>query len=90
MSKRKFKRECFAAYREHYPNAEQQLLDEIGKGGATVQTLWWEVFWDKAYINFVLKRLLRKGLIKREDYYTQVAELPALSEEQLAQLNEGG
>jgi hypothetical protein len=78
--KRKFKRETFAACR--VPNAEQQLLDELGKGGATVQTLWWEFFWDEAYINFVLKRLLRKGLIKRQDYYTKVYGLSDLRPEE--------
>ncbi len=61
--KRKFKRQVFPLDRESLLRDEKCVLDEVRSWGITVSELRSEVFLPREYIEFILGRLRRKGLI---------------------------
>jgi hypothetical protein len=62
--KRKFKRQVFPIDTESLLRDEKCVLDEVRSWGITVSELRSEVFLPREYIEFILGRLRRKGLIK--------------------------
>jgi hypothetical protein len=62
--KRKFKRQVFPLDTESLLRDEKCVLDEVRSWGITVSELRSEVFLPREYIEFILGRLRRKGLIK--------------------------
>ena len=62
--KRKFKRQVFPLDTKTLLRDEEWILREVRSWGITVEELRSEVFFPREYIEFILGRLRRKGLIK--------------------------
>jgi hypothetical protein len=61
---RKFKRQVFPIDAKTLLRDEEWILREVRSWGITVSELRSEVFLPREYIEFILGRLRRKGLIK--------------------------
>jgi len=61
---RKFKRQVFPLDTQSLLRDEKCVLDEVRSWGITVEELRSEVFLPREYIELILGRLRRKGLIK--------------------------